>query len=251
MNTNDAVRNGNLCSPKVHAFTLIELLVVIAIIAILAALLLPALARAKGKAQATVCLNHVRQWGLAIWMYSDDCDDLFPYEGNPARIDTSKNLQAWYNVLAPYLEQPRLMDLYAKGSPPVPGVRSIFTCPNTVKKPPSPLTVNNAYFMYGFNSRLDPDDVGTNWLQFRRTDVQQPACTVTLADNSEQNYPTTSGRYTPGRHFSMANLAFVDGHATAVHSNQYFRTSAEESNSRTEWSKPRDIYWFPFPGAPE
>jgi prepilin-type N-terminal cleavage/methylation domain-containing protein/prepilin-type processing-associated H-X9-DG protein len=66
----------DLCGVK--GFTLLELLLVVTVIAIVAALLLPALAGAKGKARQSACMNNLRQINLGVRMYADDSSDAFP-----------------------------------------------------------------------------------------------------------------------------------------------------------------------------
>ena len=114
--------NLNPAARRRRGFTLIELLVVIAIIAILAAMLLPALAKAKERAKQANCLSNLKQWGLAIQLYSPDYHDGIPRDGYgpdamwvstaspPEGTPTDPN--AWFNNLPPYLSQKTLGNYY-------------------------------------------------------------------------------------------------------------------------------------------
>jgi len=83
MENNKKISSGKVFCPA-PAFTLIELLVVIAIIAILAAMLLPSLARAKQTAKRIDCLNNLKQFGIAQKLYNDDFNGQYPDRGGTA-----------------------------------------------------------------------------------------------------------------------------------------------------------------------
>jgi prepilin-type N-terminal cleavage/methylation domain-containing protein/prepilin-type processing-associated H-X9-DG protein len=136
-------------SRRREGFTLIELLVVIAIIAILAAMLLPVLARAKQKAGGAQCISNLKQVGTAIQMYLDDNQQILPgpaWAGARASYDTSSSDEFIYHV-APLLSLP------APSAQTV--IARVFVCPGYEHSAPD-VTSLVGRKIYLLNSDVDP-----------------------------------------------------------------------------------------------
>ena len=123
MSTQSNYSSGR-CQKKLYSFTLIELLVVIAIIAILAAILLPALQGARERGKATSCINNQRQMGQALMQYTSDMDGYLPYHIKPNTPSDDNNWVRWgaMKYLFPSLK------IDNTGTPPT-KYNTIFYCP--------------------------------------------------------------------------------------------------------------------------
>ena len=172
---------------KKSGFTLIELLVVVAIIAVLAAMLLPALSQAREKARQSVCMANLKQMGLAFHLYAQDNNDFCP---GYRPIGTGS---FWFSYLASYIGGTSTK------------IRRVWVCPSHPRRRES-----SFYATYAMNSRLTSPfwKMGRMIASTKGFLVSDSSPRALVWRISASGYPTDMGFI----HSEKANILFMDGH---------------------------------------
>lgn len=194
-----------------RAFTLIELLVVIAIIAILAALLLPALGKSKEKAKTTSCLNNLKQWGTATQLFAMDNNDRLPKDGTPNGTSVD---EGWYVDLPRAMKLPTYRELPWRTNAAIDPGRSVWICPSNPRR-----SNGNNLFHYCLNIHVNGKGAGK---QVYLTSIRNPVYTVWLFDNGGLAAVAQQNNVHSNLHSGGANFTFLDGHAARFSNKEYW-----------------------------
>ena len=200
------------------AFTLIELLVTVAIIAILAALLLPALSQAREKARQAVCMSNLKQIILGWQMYINDNEGCLPAYDTSEWGAAGANIRKWAFLIRNYINEPQIADAQWAS----------FKSNGLLRCPSVKLTVNEvSYTTYGMNQyAIGGDDYGSYKGYRKESQIRSPSKQLVFTDST---YETQSGWYRVAadalnwvsfRHTGLTNVGFADGHVESLTAKQ-------------------------------
>jgi len=180
-------------SRRTRAFTLIELLVVIAIIAILAAMLLPALAKAKAKAEQARCFSNIKQLTLGMMMYLDSNNGTFP--ACASRNTYGNQPEDWIywrpSTQAQYPIHKSLIVTYVGTGLSTSNMSGVFRCPSDRndkdRDATDPYLYSYTMTSYGLNGSANPGitsvrETGVGWYPFRQASIKRPSKTIMIVE---------------------------------------------------------------------